>query len=157
MSSATVLRRRPEPLDAELLRERLRASGDRAAQLLRLEENRLAPQRENLALEPFVAADRQVAHGAAVGEQPRTSFDRPARDLRVVEDLRRARVAEPRRLESLPRLELLARDLRAPHPVEPERTGAVARPVPRVDVPVRKLSFERVRLDEAGRGLGVGL
>src|SRR5439155_20064292 len=71
--------------------------------------------------------------------------------------LRGARVAEPGRLESLPGVELLARQLRAPHAVEAERPRAVARPIPRVDVPVRQLPLERVRLDEPGRRLGVDL
>src|SRR5690349_11329557 len=156
MSRATALRRGAETLHAELLRQRLRARGDLAPQFGGLEQNRLASKREHLALDPLVAADRHVADGGPVAQQAAATLDRPARDVLVVEQLRGAGVAEPRGLETLPRLELLARHLRAPHPVEPERAGAVARPVPGVDVPVRQLSLQRVRLDEAGRGLRVG-
>src|SRR5262245_30655648 len=146
-----------EALHPELLGQRLGARGDRAPQLVRLEQDRPAAEREHLALEPLVAADRQFANRAAVGEQPGTALDRPARDLLVVEEPGGARVAEPRRLEALAGLEPLPRQLRAAHPVEPERPCPVARPVPRVDIPVRQLPFERVRLDEAGRRCRIGL
>ena len=45
----------------------------------------------------------------------------------------------------------LALDPGAAHPVEPEGALAVARAVPRVDVPVGQPPLERVRLDEARR------
>src|SRR5205085_5613723 len=48
-------------------------------------------------------------------------------------------------------LESLVAKLRVPHAIEAERPLTVARAVPRVDVPVRKLAFEVVRLDEALR------
>src|SRR5207244_7366438 len=52
------------------------------------------------------------------------------------------------RLEAGAWLEPLVAQLRVPHPVETECALAVARAVPRVDVPVRKLALEVVRLDE---------
>src|SRR5437764_512757 len=73
-----------EALDAELLRKRLGACRDRVTQLVRLEQHRVAAQGEHLALDPLVAADRQVADGAPVGQRPRAALDRPACDLRVV-------------------------------------------------------------------------
>src|SRR5258706_15946494 len=51
-----LLGRRSEPLDAELLRERLRPRGDPRPELRRLHEHRIAPPREDLALEPLVVA-----------------------------------------------------------------------------------------------------
>src|SRR5512146_1272630 len=122
-----------------------------------LGSSRIASPREHLALEPLVAADRHVAHGAPVCEQPPAALDRPPGDVRVEEELRGAGVAQPRGLESLARLEALPRQLGATHPVEAERPGAVARPIPGVDVPVRQLTLEGVRLDEPGRGLRVDL
>src|SRR5690348_13651425 len=101
MSSAMPrLRADAHALDAELLRERLRAGRDRVPQLVRLEQDGLAAEGEHLALEPLVAADRQVADGASVGKRPRPALDRPAGDRLVVEHLRGARVAEPRRFEA---------------------------------------------------------
>src|SRR5262245_63009471 len=55
------------------------------------------------------------------------------------------------RPEPLAGLECLALQPGAPHPVEPERALRVSRAVPRVDVPVRKLALDHVRLDEPRR------
>ena len=77
------LRRRAEALDAELLRELARARGERGAQLVGLEHDRLAALREDLALEPLVAADGDLAQRAAVGELARAALDRVARDASV--------------------------------------------------------------------------
>src|SRR6187397_1014442 len=107
-SCATATRRlrlHTKALDTELLRKRLRARGDCVPQLVGLEQDGFAAQREHLALEPLVAADGKVAYRRAVSQQASAALDRPARDLLVVEELRGARVAQPRRLESLARLE----------------------------------------------------
>src|SRR5436190_4217470 len=163
MSSAVTIGRAPwlgadaHALDAELLRQRLRARGDLAPQLVRLEEDCLAARGEDLALEPLVVAVRALQEGGPVPEQLCATLGRKAGDILGVEDPRRPGVAQLRGLEARARLETLLRQCCAPHPIEPERPLAVARPVPRVDVPVRQLPAERVGLDEPRRGLGVGL
>ena len=60
---------------------------------------------------------------AAADELARAALDLVAGDLRRVEDARGARAAQPRRLEALARLELLAQELRAAHPVEAEASA----------------------------------
>src|SRR5204862_6444053 len=65
-----------------------------------------------------------------------------------VPDLHRAGVAQPARLEAGPRLELLVLEARAAHPIQPEGALRLARPIPRVDVPVREPALDRVRLDQ---------
>src|SRR6185437_4502080 len=115
-----------QALDAELLGELARAGADAGAELVRLEDDRLAALRENLALEPLVASDRDIADRAAADELPRSALDLVAGYLRRVENPRGARAPQPRRLEAFPRIELLAQELRASHPVEPEGALAVA-------------------------------
>ena len=66
IADAAALRLDAQPLDAELFRELARARGDAGAQLGGLEHDRLAALREDLALEPLVAADRDLAQRAAV-------------------------------------------------------------------------------------------
>src|SRR5207237_6911322 len=69
-----------QPLDPELLRELAGACGDERAELGRLEHDRLAALREDLALEPLVAADGDLAHRTAADEAPRAALDLVARD-----------------------------------------------------------------------------
>src|SRR6478736_5463126 len=145
-----------EPLDAELLRERLRARRDARPKLRRLDEHRIAAAREDLALEPFVIAVRAFGERRSVGQPSRAAFGREAGDVLRVENLRRPRITELRRLEAVAGLEMLLRQRRTSHPVEPEGALAIARAVPRVDVPVGQLAAEGVRLDEPARRLGLG-
>src|SRR4051794_8232340 len=163
MSSAVTIGRSPQlgadahALDAELLRQRLRARGDLAPQLGRLEQDCLAARSEDLALEPLVVAVRPLQERGPVLEQLGAALDREPRDILRVEDPCRPGVAQLRGLEARARLETLLRECCAPHPVEPERPLAVAGPVPRVDVPVRQLPAKRVGLDEPRGRLGVDL
>src|SRR5512132_2227340 len=113
-----------------------------AAQVVGLEDDRVAAVGEDLALEPLRASDGQFGDGGPVSESAGAALDRPAGDLRRVEHTRHARIAEAARLEALAALERLVEQLRVAHPVETEAALAVARPIPRVDAPVRKLAFE---------------
>src|SRR5207253_9638029 len=140
-----------------LLGELPRAAADASAQLGRHEHDRLATLREDLALEPLVAPDRNLADRTAPDELARPPLDLVAGYLRRVEDPCCSCAAEPRRLEAFAWLELLAQELRAAHPVEPEGALAVARAVPGVHVPVRHRALERVCLDEPRGRLGVDL
>src|SRR4051794_9157347 len=146
-----------QTLDAEILRELPRARRDARAQLGRLEHARLATLRQDLALEPLVAPDRDLAQGAPVREAPRSSLDLVAGDLGRVEHARATGAAQSCQLKALARLEPLLLELRAPHAVQAERALAVARAVVGVHVPVRQRALEGVGLDEPRRRLCVDL
>ena len=60
MAQLESLDRRAQALDPEHLRELAGAGGDARAQLRRAEDDRLAALREDVALEPLVAADRYL-------------------------------------------------------------------------------------------------
>src|SRR5205085_802897 len=109
------------------------------------------------ALEPLVAPDRDLAQRAAVRELAGATLDLVAGDLRCVEHAGAPRAPQPRRPEALADLEALLQQLRAAHPIDAERSLAVARDVVRVHVPVRQSALERVRLDGPGRRLRVDL
>src|SRR6478736_341099 len=100
-----------EPLDAELLRERLRARRDARPKLRRLDEHRIAAAREDLALEPLVIAVRAFGERRSVGQPSRAAFGREARDVLRVENLRRPRITELRRFEAVAGLEMPERFL----------------------------------------------
>src|SRR5207253_1871174 len=141
-----------KPSDPELLGERLRVRGDVATQVCGLEDDRLASVREDLAEEPLLAADRCLGNRRTVREGTSISaLDPPPGDRLRVPDPGVPDVAQPARLEPFSRLELVARQARAAHAVEPEAAFAVSRAVPRVDVPVRESPLEGIRLDEACR------
>src|SRR4029450_13766933 len=110
------------------------------------------PIGQDLAHKPLLAADGLVRERRAVREQPRALFGLPAGDLLRVPDPRHdARAAEMVGPEPLTRLERLPLHAGAAHAVEAEGALRVARAVPRVHVPVRKLALDHVRLDEPRR------
>src|SRR5204863_227430 len=133
--------------DAELVPELARARDDRGAHLLRLEQDRLAPLRKDLADQPLRAAHGHLRERRAVLEQRCPALGGPAGgDALGVEHLGGARVAQAAGLERRPRFEGLVRHLGAAHAVEAEAALGVACAVPGVDAPVGELAFERVRL-----------
>src|SRR5207244_4199513 len=112
---------------------------------------------EDLADEPVLRADRHLGDGAAVLQRPGAALDLVAGDRLREPHARQARVGEPVRLEVRARLERVVRQRRALHPVEPERPLALLRAIPGVDVPVRELALELVRLDDALGGFLLAL
>src|SRR5207249_750224 len=85
-----------------------RSIGDPRAQLLRLAQNRLAAEREDLADQPVLAADCDLFDRRAVLQQPRrAALEPPARDLGRVPDLDRSGVAQAAGFEALARLEVV--------------------------------------------------
>ena len=141
------------------LRERLRArrrsarrSSGGSSTTPRRGSERISPTSHS-ALPTGCSRDRR-----AVREQARAALDRPAGDL-PASRARARRARRGARAARSPRAARTARacSRRAAHPVEPERALAVARAVPRVDVPVRQLALERVRLDQVRRRLLLAL
>src|SRR5437879_10609821 len=91
--------------DAELVRKLAGAVGDRVPHLLGLEQNRVAALREDLADQPFRAADGHLCERGAVLEGRRPALGRPAcRDAFQAEHLRAPRITQPSRPEGGPPL-----------------------------------------------------
>src|SRR5207244_12112004 len=72
-------------------------------------------------------------------------------DDHQIEELRRPYSAEAMWVECGARIEALLGELRAAHAVEQEASLGIARAVTGVHAPVRELTLERVRLDDALR------
>src|SRR6266542_2280716 len=141
---------RPQAADAQLLRELLRAFCDPPPQVVGLEQDSMASVREDLAHDPVVAGS-PVEQRVAVAQRRRTLLDLPPGHLGRVEDPHLARALELAWIEALATLEPLGRQLGVAHAIEPEAALAVARPIPRVDVPEGQSALEEVRLDGAFR------
>src|SRR4029077_14895204 len=89
--------------------------------LVGFEEDGFTALGEHLADQPLRAADGHLGKGVSVLEKSRSTLGGPAcRDASEIEDPCAACVAESAGLEGRTRHEALLRELRAPHPVEPE-------------------------------------